>query len=143
MMTTLRRQAASCLYGLAPLIKDILNRHIVDVSDQESSDEYEHLDPEVAGDFREEIEGIVRRAKHLETTRDPKLEALQRIIREKQELENNKLMVFSSFRHTLSYLFAKLSAGTARVGMVHGGTPDEERIELRDRFKRDRQKPTR
>ena len=141
MMTTLRRQAASCLYGLAPLIKDILNRHIVDVSNQESSDEYEHLDPEVAGDFREEIEGIVRRAKHLETTRDPKLEALQRIIREKQELENNKLMVFSSFRHTLSYLFAKLSAGTARVGMVHGGTPDEERIELRDRFKRDRQEP--
>ena len=48
-------------------------------------------------------------------------------------------MVFSSFRHTLSYLFAKLSLNGVRVGMVHGGTPDEERIELRERFRRSRQ----
>ncbi|MEW8410567.1 MAG: helicase-related protein [Candidatus Thiodiazotropha sp.] len=136
MMTTIRRQAASCLYGLAPLIKDILNRRISDVSDQESSDEYELLDPEAAGEVLGEIEGIVKRAEQLEGTTDPKLEALLGIIRDKQELENNKLMVFSSFRHTLSYLFAKLSATGIRVGMVHGGTPDEERVALRDRFKR-------
>lgn len=136
MMTTIRRQAASCLYGLAPLIKDILNRRISNVSDQESSDEYELLDPEAAGEVLGEIEGIVKRAEQLEGTTDPKLEALLGIIRDKQELENNKLMVFSSFRHTLSYLFAKLSATGIRVGMVHGGTPDEERVELRDRFKR-------
>ena len=28
LMTTIRRQAASCLYGLAPLLQDILTRHI-------------------------------------------------------------------------------------------------------------------
>lgn len=136
MMTTIRRQAASCLYGLAPLIKDILNRRISDVSDQESSDEYVLLDTEAAGEVRGEIEGIVKRAEQLEETTDPKLEALLGVIRDKQELENNKLIVFSSFRHTLSYLFAKLSATGIRVGMVHGGTPDEERVALRDRFKR-------
>lgn len=136
MMTTIRRQAASCLYGLAPLIKDILNRRISDVSDQESSDEYELLDPEAAGEVLGEIDGIVKRAEQLEGTTDPKLEALLGVIRDKQELENNKLMVFSSFRHTLSYLFAKLSTTGIRVGMVHGGTPDEERVSLRDRFKR-------
>ena len=27
-MSTIRRQAASCLYGLAPLLRDILTRHI-------------------------------------------------------------------------------------------------------------------
>ena len=139
MMTTIRRQAASCLYGLAPLIKDILNRRIADVSDQESSDEYELLDAEAAGEVLGEIEGIVKRAEQLEGTTDPKLEALQSIIRDKQDLENNKLMLFSSFRHTLSYLFAKLSSSGIRVGMVHGGTPDEERVELRDRFKRPRE----
>ena len=139
MMTTIRRQAASCLYGLAPLIKDILNRRISNVSDQESSDEYELLDPEAASEVLGEVEGIVKRAEKLEGTKDPKLEALQGIIRDKQELGNNKLMVFSSFRHTLSYLFAKLSATGIRVGMVHGGTPDEERVELRDRFKRPRE----
>lgn len=139
MMTTIRRQAASCLYGLAPLIKDILNRRIGDVSDQESSDEYELLDPEAAAEVLGEIEGIVIRAEQLEDTKDPKLEALQGVIRDKQGLENNKLMVFSSFRHTLSYLFAKLSASAVRVGMVHGGTPDEDRVVLRERFKRPRE----
>ena len=139
MMTTIRRQAASCLYGLAPLIKDILNRRIADVSEQESSDEYELLDTEAAGEVLGEIEVIVRRAEQLEGTRDPKLEALQGVIRDKQGLENNKLMVFSSFRHTLSYLFAKLSATAVRIGMVHGGTPDEERVALRERFKKPRE----
>ena len=139
MMTTIRRQAASCLYGLAPLVKDILNRRIADVTDEESSDEYELLDPEAAGEFQREIEEIVYRAEQLEGTKDPKLEALEGVIRDKQGLENNKLMVFSSFRHTLSYLFAKLSAKAARAGMVHGGTPDEERIALRERFRRPRQ----
>ena len=139
MMTTIRRQAASCLYGLAPLIKDILNRRIADVSDQESSDEYELLDPEAAEEVLGEIKVIVERAEELEGTKDPKLEALEGVIRDKKHLDNNKLMVFSSFRHTLSYLFAKLSLDGVRVGMVHGGTPDEERIELRERFRRSRQ----
>ena len=136
MMTTIRRQAASCLYGLAPLIKDILHRRIADVGAQEPGDEYELLAPEVAGEVRGEVEGIVKRAEQLGGTKDPKLEALQGIIRDKQALENNKLMVFSSFRHTLSYLFVKLLATGIRVGLVHGGTPDEERVALRDRFKR-------
>ena len=139
MMTTIRRQAASCLYGLAPLIKDILNRRIGDVSDQESSDEYELLSTEAAGEVLGEIEGIVKRAEQLEGTKDPKLEALQKVIRDKQGLENNKLMLFSSFRHTLSYLFVKLSASAVRVGMVHGGTPDEDRVAFRERFKRPRE----
>ena len=139
MMTTIRRQAASCLYGLAPLIKDILNRRIADVSDQESSDEYELLDPEAAEEVLGEIAEIVERAEQLEGTEDPKLEALQGVIRDKQDLDNNKLVVFSSFRHTLSYLFAKLSVNGVRVGMVHGGTPDEERISLRERFRRSHQ----
>ena len=43
-------------------------------------------------------------------------------------------MLFSSFRHTLSYLYEHLKADGVRVGMVHGGTPDEERIALRSRF---------
>ncbi len=139
MMTTIRRQAASCLYGLAPLIRDILNRRISDVSNQESSDEYELLDPESAEEFREEIERIVICAEQLERNKDPKLEALEGVIKDKQELSNNKVIVFSSFRHTLSYLFEKLSASEVRVSMVHGGTPDEERVLLRERFSKSRE----
>ena len=43
-------------------------------------------------------------------------------------------MVFSSFRHTLAYLYKHLKSDGFRVGMVHGGTPDDERVELRDCF---------
>ena len=43
-------------------------------------------------------------------------------------------MLFSSFRHTLHYLYEHLKADGFRVGMIHGGTPDEERVELRNRF---------
>lgn len=70
---------------------------------------------------------------------DPKLEALRNIIRDKQSLPNNKVMLFSSFRHTLNYLYKHLSADGFRVGMIHGGTPDEERIELRSRFEKPRE----
>lgn len=50
-------------------------------------------------------------------------------------MQNNKVMVFSSFRHTLRYLYEKLSAQNIRVGIIHGGVKDEERIILRNRFK--------
>jgi hypothetical protein len=42
--------------------------------------------------------------------------------------------VYSSFRHTLSYLFKHLNADGFRIGLVHGNTPDEDRVELRNRF---------
>ncbi|WP_197019227.1 DEAD/DEAH box helicase [Thioalkalivibrio sp. HK1] len=141
MITTLRRQAASCLYGLAPFIEDILNRRIEGIGDQESSDEYELLDPLAAIEVAPEIKAVAERAKKIDGTEDPKLKALKAIIHDKQGLENNKLMVFSSFRHTLDYLFPKLLATGIRVGMVHGGTPDDERIVFRDRFKQPRETP--
>ena len=43
-------------------------------------------------------------------------------------------MLFSSFRHTLRYLFDHLSEDGFRVGLVHGDTPDEDRVVLRTRF---------
>lgn len=50
-------------------------------------------------------------------------------------MQNNKVMVFSSFRHTLRYLYEKLSTQNIRVGIIHGGVKDEERVILRNRFK--------
>lgn len=136
MMTTIRRQAASCLYGLAPLLSDILNRRIGDVGRDEAEDDYGYLDAESAAEFSEEIEEVLQRAARLNLTEDPKLNELLNVVRDKQSLDNNKLMVFSSFRHTLSYLLSKLVNAGVRVGLVHGGTPDEDRVALRERFKK-------
>ncbi|MEK7718915.1 MAG: SNF2-related protein [Bacteroidota bacterium] len=138
MMTTISRQAASCLYGLAPFLEDILNRHL----DELSWEEADNTEPVPQGDtinsIQAQIQTIIESARFLDP-HDPKLEALRNIIRDKQSLNNNKAMLFSSFRHTLNYLYKSLREDGFRVGMIHGGTADEERVNLRRRFEKPRE----
>ena len=138
LMTTIRRQAASCLYGLAPFLEDILNRHIDELAWVEADDTETVPPGGVIDSIKSQIETIIGKAQSLDPY-DPKLEALRKIIQDKQNLPNNKIMLFSSFRHTLSYLDARLRADGVRVGMIHGGTPDEERVLLRSRFEQPRE----
>ena len=140
MMTTIRRQAASCLFGLAPLLEGILNRHIDELFFEEIEDEATLPEEREITSMHVQVQELIKMAKSLGPY-DPKLEALHHIIRDKQMLPNNKVMLFSSFRHTLSYLNNKLISAGHRVGMVHGGTPDEERNELRARFQNSRENP--
>ena len=135
LMTTIRRQTASCLYGLAPFLEDILNRHLDELEWGETDDTEPVPLGGVIGSVQSQIQTILEKACNLDPY-DPKLEALRKIIRDKQKLPNNKIMLFSSFRHTLRYLDAQLQAEGVRVGMIHGGTPDEERVVLRSRFEK-------
>lgn len=134
MMTTIMRQVASSLYGLVPFLQEILTRRL----DELSLDEVDDSAPAISADFCSSIDtqicSILERAQKLDP-RDPKFEALLKVILDKQTLPNNKVIVFSSFRHTLNYLNSKLVAAGLRVGLVHGGTPDFERVELRKKFK--------
>lgn len=134
MMTTIRRQAASCLFGLAPVLEDILNRHLDELPWEEADDAVAPVDEAIIP-IQSRIQNLLKAARTLEAN-DPKFEALRNIIRDKQKLPNNKVMLFSSFRHTLSYLFDHLCKDGLRVGLVHGGTPDEERVSLRARFEK-------
>ena len=138
MMTTLRRQAASCIYGLAPLIEDILARHMHEPLVEEYDTCGEASSTDILDKIDPLIRGIIEQARSL-TLHDPKLDALKRLIQEKQDLPNNKVMLFSSFRHTLSYIYERLREDGYRVGLVHGGTPDEQREEMRNRFESPRQ----
>ncbi|MDR1827739.1 MAG: DEAD/DEAH box helicase family protein, partial [Methylobacteriaceae bacterium] len=137
MMTTIRRQAASCLFGLAPFLEDILNRHTDELA-WEEADSPEVPDGETITPIETQIQALLEHVRSLEP-KDPKLEALRDVVRNKQSLPNNKIMLFSSFRHTLQYLFDHLSKDGFRVGVVHGGTPDEERVALRERFEKPRE----
>ena len=137
-MTTIRRQAASCLYGLAPLLEDILNRHIDELEWTEVDNSNPTPQNDVINAIQVQIQTILEKTRSLDP-HDPKLEALRNVIRNKQNLSNNKVMLFSSFRHTLRYLYRHLRADGVRVGMIHGGTPDEERLELRNRFEQPRE----
>jgi len=137
MMTTIMRQAASCLYGLAPFLHDILNRHIDELTQMEMDNTGGFIEESVVQKIEEEIHDILNYARSLDPF-DPKLEKLKKIVFDKQKLPNNKVMLFSSFRHTLQYIYDHLEKEGFRIGLVHGGTPDEERIEFRNRFRMDK-----
>jgi ATP-dependent helicase HepA len=133
LMTTIRRQAASSLHGLVPFLEDILSRRLSDLELVELGDEaLEHGEGEITA-IREEIAAIVERARGLPAD-DPKCDRLIDIVTQKGSMANRRLLVFSSFRHTLSYLEQALRARGVRVGLIHGGVADEDRRALRKAF---------
>lgn len=133
MMTTIRRQTASCLFGLAPMLNSILYRHAYEIMDNDESFDLTALDIEQEGTIHERIEEILKMAENL-PVEDPKFDEMLSIIKRKQLEEKNKVMIFSSFKHTLRYLDKKLSQAGLRVGMIHGDVSDDERRILRKRF---------
>ena len=135
LLSTIRRQIASSVFGLAPLLKDILNRHLsqLELSEMDEDSEMETVS-QLFVEFRTEVDELIQRAQRVANGPDPKLEAFLKVIRDKQQLENNKLLVFSCFRHTWEYLAENLRREQIRVGLIHGKIADEDRRELRNRF---------
>ena len=134
MMCTIMRQAASCIYGLQPFMKDIIARRMAQI--QEDGELYEH-DVELNSDdenYLFELSDEIARLSEQLPEEDPKFEKLYEIICEKQREENNRVIIFSSFRHTLAYVRRKLEKRGIRVGQVDGSVPDAERYALRQRF---------
>lgn len=133
MMTTVSRQAASSLYGLAPALEDILQGKLARLEAEDDGEEIEEHSFDFVDQIREDIESLVERAKRLDP-KDPKAEAFMRVVTDKLSMPRNKVLVFSTFRHTLRYLVGKLTGADIRFGLVHGGISDEDRATLRRRF---------
>ena len=133
MMTTIRRQTASCLFGLVPMLHSILYRHAYEIMDDDESFDMSVFNIEGEETIQERIEDILKMAESL-PAEDPKFDAMFEVIEKKHLEPKNKIMIFSSFKHTLRYLEKKLSKAGLRVGMIHGDVPDEERRTLRKRF---------
>ncbi|MDR7086836.1 ERCC4-related helicase [Aeromicrobium panaciterrae] len=138
-LSTLKRQAASCLNGLAPFVDDLLTRKLSLEELSEADVDLEKLDTTEIEGFVREITDLAARAAKLDD--DPKLDTFLGLVGDKQELPNNKLLVFSTFRHTLGYLNAHLESTPVRVGLVHGMVPDDVRRELRARFAKPKEDP--
>lgn len=133
MMTTIRRQAASCLYGLAPLLQDILSGKLDRLELMEASDQDADCDLDFVDQVRTDIERLLEHARNLDP-HDPKVAAFIRVLVDKNRRPNNKALVFSTFRHTLGYLDVHVQRAGLRVGLIHGSVADEERANLRYRF---------
>ena len=142
MMTTIMRQASSCIHGLRPFLKDILTRRFdkLGFNNGDMGQEVSEIYPELktTPQIVDAVEKLIAFTEGM-SDKDTKVEALIKVIKNKQLMPNNKVMLFSSFRHTLQYLYEKLLEQGIRVGIVHGGVKDEERVILRNRFKSDRQ----
>ena len=130
MMSIIRRQAASCIFGLAPFISQILEQRIIDI---EGLTKEEMPEPEIIESLRTAALELVNLASILPPD-DPKFEAFYQIIKDKQKLQNNKIMVFSTFKLTLFYLEKKLQQKNTRIGLIYGDVKEEERLKLRKRF---------
>ena len=141
MMSTLKRQAASCIFGLAPYINSLVDRRFAQMSEEMGLAEEEvPYNDKAASALYALSQRVLALAKNL-PEEDPKLDSVIRIIEDKQKQANNKIILFSSFRHTLNYLYTKLSQRGYRVAQINGSIKDEERRDLRARFELDRSDP--
>lgn len=141
MMCTIMRQAASCIYGLAPFINDIVQKKLRQI--QEDGELYE-MDFDMNSDLENSIFELADELEMLTEklpTQDPKIEKLYEVIDQKQKEENNRVILFSSFRHTLGYVREHLIERGYRVAQVDGLVSDEERFKIRERFLMDRERP--
>jgi SNF2 family DNA or RNA helicase len=133
MLSTLRHQAASCIFGLAPAIESLAKRGISAVTDS-----YDYYEPDFCENDANDIVGMAANLIELSKDlpeEDHKLSGLIHIIEEKQKQENNKIILFTTFKHTQRYLKQHISKRTAlRVAIINGDTKDEERYNLRERF---------
>ena len=139
MMTTIRRQAASCIFGLAPHMRDILNKRIYQLS-SESDGEGMPIGEGVIEALADMSKRILEMADNL-PPEDPKFDQVLNVLRKKQELTKNKVILFSTFRYTLSYLKRKLEEAGLRVAQIDGDVKDEERRALRERFRMPKENP--
>lgn len=137
MIITIRRQAASCIFGLAPYIRDIISRRLMQL-DYDPDSLINDVDEKSLNTISSLAKKVLMLADKL-PEKDPKFEETYVIIRKKQEQSNNKIMIFSTFRHTLSYLKRKLSECGLRVEQIDGSVKDDTRYELKSRFELSRE----
>lgn len=134
MMSTIKRQAASCIFGLAPYLRDIVNRKFAAIFDDPEVDiDIADFDGMSIDALKSLSNHMLEMADHL-PEEDSKFEQLLKIIEEKQNDENNKIILFSTFRHTLAYIRRKLEGTDIRIAQIDGSVKDEQRSELHDRF---------
>lgn len=134
LMSTMRRQAASCIFGLAPCIRDIVERRFQQMNDDPDIDYSTiQLDEKSMHALSSTARNLLSLADTLPED-DPKFDSTLEIIMQKQHMQNNKVMLFSTFRNTLSYLKKKLLMNGIRTEQIDGSVKDEDRYLLKSRF---------
>ena len=141
MMSTIKRQAASCIFGLAPHLRDMINRRFEQLEDDLDGETLSYSFGIKDQDTLISLASRVLKMAEDLPENDPKFELMLQTIREKQKYENNKIIIFSTFRFTLGYLREKLLKEGYRVAQVDGSVKDTQRQALRERFELPKEDP--
>lgn len=143
-LDTLERQAASCINAMGATIAAILEQGgaITGTTDDPDVDSGANLPPRVPTVILERARELLAAARELSDD-DPKLERLRAIVEDRiaDSAGPAKVLVFSFFLNTISYLESRLRESGVRVGVVTGRVPDVERENLRERFRHSRDDP--
>ena len=134
MMSTIKRQAASCIFGLAPHIRDLINRRFNQIADDPELDIENFGFEDNHGSVLATLASHVLELADNLPEEDSKFDSMLRIIEAKQLEENNKIIVFSTYRYTLRYIKRKLQEKGYRVEQIDGSVNDENRCLIRNRF---------
>ena len=140
-LDTLERQAASSITALAQGIDGLLTANGFNL---ETLTDDPELDGELGEGFSLATDAAALLAEaHELSEEDPKFDRLLALTRETVAEAGGpgKVLVFSFFLHTLAYLRRRLGEEGVRVEVITGRTPDEEREDLRDRFRLEREDP--
>jgi len=128
----LQLRAASCLPVIAKEIKD---GHLGDIKEllQESMGEEQLEDIDEEESYNDvNITERFKLSKYDFTINDSKYIKLKEII---NQFPDEKIIIFSYYRATLSYLQQRLEESSNIVSIIHGGMKSEERWEAIDKFK--------
>ena len=133
MMTTIQRQVASSIFGLEPLLRGMLEKRLDQLEYDEIINDTEITSNGLFDKIKDETLSVLKKLEKLDKT-DPKLNQLIKILKDKSKQEKNKSLLFSTFIHTLDYLYKHLINNGLRVALITGRTPDHDRAKFRARF---------
>jgi ATP-dependent helicase HepA len=147
-LDTLERQAESCVNAIGRAAGKILETGGISVAaltdDPEIDDPGDGVAPErpLSSELLASARNLLAAADALPDG-DPKFDELRAIV--SATLEDRagpgKILIFSFFLNTIDYLKQQLTEAGIRTGIVTGRIGDEEREDLRDRFRLDRDSP--
>lgn len=131
MMSTIRRQAASCIFGLAPHIRDLITRRFNQMVEDPDVDFDEYDLNEKATSVLTALARHVLELADLLPEDDPKFDSICTIIDEKQKQENNKIIgVFERSIGECEEVLGAIGAQIEQIAVNTSLTEEERRSKL-------------
>lgn len=133
------RQVASCMSAAREYFADLVNDPAADIHAESSDPDIVREEDEIEDAFQESVESMQGTGNRIGNTDSKFAMFIASMNRLREESPDSKVLVFATFRRTIDYLRRRLNAPNSpfagAVHMIHGGVPQQERLQIIDRFK--------